>query len=380
MGWSDRPSGMTRYDPPHAYRGYTLFSPNGGDDAYLVDMEGNFVHRWHFDQGINYGFLLPNGNILFRTNGGFQGRPGSDAIVELDWDGQPVWEYRNPLLRRHCRLANGNNLLLLYEPISEGLTRQVRGGFNSANDPAQMMGDLVVETDPAGDIVYEWRSADRLDPVEDVICPLEGRGSWGGANDLTAIDPPAVDPLNNGDGNFLISFRILNTVALVDRQSGEFRWKWGPGQISHQHNPTFLADGHVLLLDNGAHRRGLSYSRVIEVDPENNGIVWEYRGTPLNSFFTHFTGGAQRLANGNTLITEGANGRLFEVTPNGEVVWEYISPFFAEGNNGMANGVFRAHRYGPDDPAVRGRDLDPSRHGNLNRLYGGGRLTRTEHV
>ena len=112
-----------------------------------------------------------------------------------------------------------------------------------------------------------------------------------------------------------------------------------------------MNNGHVLLLDNGAHRRGLSYSRVVEVDPETNEIAWEYRGTPLNSFFTHFTGGAQRLANGNTLITEGANGRLFEVTPNGEVVWEYISPFFAEGNNGVANGVFRAHRYGPDDPS-----------------------------
>ena len=133
-----------------------------------------------------------------------------------------------------------------------------------------------------------------------------------------------------------------------------------------------MANGHVLLLDNGAHRRGLSYSRVVEVDPENNEIVWEYRGTPLNSFFTHFTGGAQRLANGNTLITEGANGRLFEVTPNGEVVWEYISPFFAEGNNGMANGVFRAHRYAPEDPALAGRDLDPGRYGNLSPSRGRG--------
>ncbi len=367
MGWSNRPTGVTHYDPPHAYRGYTLFSANGGDDAYLVDMEGHFVHRWHSGQGINYGFLLPNGNLLFRTNGSLPGLPGSDAIVELDWDGELVWEYRNPMLRRHCRLANGNNLLLLYEPISEELTRLVRGGFTSPNDSVRMTGDLVVETNPAGDMVYEWRSSGHLDPSEDVICPLEGRGSWGGANDLTAIDPG-----NNGDANFLISFRILNTVALVDRGTGEFSWKWGQGRISHQHNPTLLANGHVLLLDNGAHRRGLSYSRVIEVDPDTNEIVWEYRGRPLNSFFTHFTGGAQRLANGNTLITEGANGRLFEVTPTGEVVWEYISPFFAEGNNGMANGVFRAHRYGPEDPALLGRDLDPNRHSNLNRLYGSG--------
>ena len=78
------------------------------------------------------------------------------------------------------------------------------------------------------------------------------------------------------------------------------------------------------------------------------------------SFFTHFTGGAERLPNGNTLITEGASGRLFEVTPANRVVWEYISPFFANGQQGFTNGVFRGHRYGPDHPALAGRDLIPA--------------------
>ena len=188
---------------------------------------------------------------------------------------------------------------------------------------------------------------------------MEGRGSWGGANDLEALE----------DRNFLISFRILNTVALVDRQTGGFIWKWGPGQISHQHHPTRLANGHVLLLDNGAHRRGLSYSRVLEVDPDTSEIAWEYYGNPLMSFFTHFTGGAERLPNGNTLITEGASGRLFEVTAANRVGWEYISPFFANGQQGFTNGVFRAHRYGPDHPALAGRDLDHAQHANMNRLF-----------
>ena len=362
MGWSHRTTGLIHYQPSSAYRGYTLFSPNGGDDAFLIDMEGRFVHRWHSDMGINYGFLLPSGNLLFRTNStASQGRPGSDAIQEVDWDGNLVWEYRNPMLRRHCRLANGNNLFLLYEEISAELSRQVQGGFPTAADPERMTGDLVVEITSSGSVVNEWRSSGHLNPQEDIICPLESRASWGGANDLTAVE----------DSQFLISFRILNTVALVDRSTGEFVWKWGPGQISHQHNPTRLADGHVLLLDNGCHRRGLSYSRVIEVDPETNEIVWEYHGEPLVAFFTHFTGGAERLPNGNTLITEGNSGRLFEVTPSREVIWEYTSPFFARGQQGVANGVFRAHRYGPEHPALQGRDLDPDKHANLNRLYGG---------
>ena len=362
MGWSNRPTGLTYHEPTRVYSGYTLFSPNGGDDAYLIDMEGRFVHRWHWDQGISYGYLLPNGNLLFRDRGEFRGMPAASGVQELSWEGNLVWEYRNPLLRRHDRLASGNNLLLLYEEISPELTRRVQGGFANPGDPDRMLGDLVVETTPEGAIVYEWRSSDHLDPQGDLICPLEGRGSWGGANDLTALE----------DGGFLISFRVLDTVARVDRNRGGFAWKWGPGQISHQHHPTLLPNGNVLLLDNGAHRRGLSYSRVVEVDPDTSEIAWEYRGEPPMSFFTHFTGGAERLPNGNTLITEGLSGRLFEVTPSKEVVWEYISPFWARGTQGLANAVFRAHRYGPDHPAMQGKVLDPALWGELNRLHGGG--------
>ncbi|MFQ6029002.1 MAG: hypothetical protein ACE5Q6_16095, partial [Dehalococcoidia bacterium] len=126
-----------------------------------------------------------------------------------------------------------------------------------------------------------------------------------------------------------------------------------------------------LLLDNGSHRRGLSYSRVVEVDMDTSEIAWEYHGEPLSSFFTHFTGGAQRLPNGNTLICEGAEGRLFEVTPGSEVVWEYVSPLFLPDPQGYGNRVFRTRRYGPDFPGLAGRDLDPERYANLNRIYAG---------
>ena len=361
MTTSYRPTGLTHYQAASAYRGYTLFSPNVSDDAYLVDMEGNYVHRWRYAGGIAYGYLLNNGNLLFRNQGA--NPPGADYIRELDWDSNLVWEYHNPTLRRHHRLPNGNNLMLLQrDRISAELTKRVRGGFATASDPEQMFGDQVVEVAPDGAEVNAWHSADHLDPEKDEICPLENRAAWGGANDLTS----------SPDGStFLISFRILDTVALVDRGTGEFTWKWGPGIISHQHHPTYLDNGNVLLLDNGSHRRGLSYSRVIEVDPASSEIVWQYQAKPMASFFTHFTGGAQRLPNGNTLITEGMAGRLFEVTPSGETVWEFVSPFFVPSQHGVANGAFRAHRYGPDHPALQGKVMEPERLANLNRLYGG---------
>lgn len=131
-----RPTGLINYQPSSAYRGYTLFSANGGDDAYLIDMEGNFVHRWHYPGGIVYGFLLDNGNLLYRDQG--SNPPGADHIRELDWDGGLVWEYHNPTLRRHNRLANGNNLFLLQrDRISAELTkspRRVRHGRGPGTD------------------------------------------------------------------------------------------------------------------------------------------------------------------------------------------------------------------------------------------------------
>ena len=64
------------------------------------------------------------------------------------------------------------------------------------------------------------------------------------------------------------------------------------------------------------------------------------------------------------------------MTPGKEIVWEYINPFMAASGygvggslSGLANSVFRAHRYGPDHPALQGKDLNPARYANMNRLY-----------
>ena len=77
-------------------------------------------------------------------------------------------------------------------------------------------------------------------------------------------------------------------------------------------------------------RRGTS--RVVEVNPVTFEKVWEYAvaGQESYRFFSHYVSGAQRLANGNTMITEGADGRIFEVTAGGEIVWEYVSPYFTQ--------------------------------------------------
>jgi hypothetical protein len=88
---------------------------------------------------------------------------------------------------------------------------------------------------------------------------------------------------------------------------------------------------------------------VLEIDPTKKEIVWEY--TAANSgqaswaFYSSFISNARRLPNGNTLIDEGINGRIFQVTAKGEIVWEYVSPFFGQApaaGGASSNWIYRA--------------------------------------
>jgi hypothetical protein len=98
----------------------------------------------------------------------------------------------------------------------------------------------------------------------------------------------------------------------------------------------------------------------------NNQVQWRYTTLNANSFYARYISGAQRLPNGNTVIMSGPKGHAFEVTMDGEVVWEYINPItatgaetFATSSNSHRFNVFRLHRYSPDFPGFRGRNLTP---------------------
>ena len=365
------PVGLIHGSSGEACEGYTLFTTTGGDHATLVDMQGRVCHRWRSTEGIAYAYLLPNGHLLFRTAKPqdvevVKGQGGSSpALLEMDWEGNVVWEYRNPMLHHdYERLPNGNTLVLLFAEMPPDLSARVLGGYRTSDDPERMLSDVIAEVRPDGRIVSEWVSWEHLDLDEDKMCPLETRREWTHANSLS-LTP---------SGDFLVSFRRLDVLAIVSRSSGNLNWKWGPGVLAHQHHATHLENGRILVFDNGAHRRGIEYSRVVEVDPTTNEVVWEYKGNPALSFYSFHLSGAQRVPNGNTLICEGGTGRLFEVTSSGEIVWEYVNPFYFpdERFGGMANYTFRAHRYGPGDSALEGMDLDPDRYADINRAFAAG--------
>jgi hypothetical protein len=175
-------------------------------------------------------------------------------------------------------------------------------------------------------------------------------------------------------------------------KGGAILWRWGnpknhgAGTAADQklffpHNSHWIPAGHpgagnLLVFNNGQGRPGGEHSSVDElVLPLEPGQgftragrafgptapVWSYRAADPASFYAPFISGCQRLANGNTLICEGPKGRVFEVTPAGETVWEYWNPFggdlATQGVSGQA--LFRATRVAPDHPGLKGRALEP---------------------
>jgi hypothetical protein len=162
-------------------------------------------------------------------------------------------------------------------------------------------------------------------------------------NTITVLPPT---PLGDVDPRFrpgylLICFRRVNQIGVLDMNSKQVLWAWGEGELEWPHHPTMLPDGKILVFDNGVKR---GYSRVIELDPRTGRIEWEYTGSPPEGFFTFAKGSAQRLANGNTLISEGDKGRAFEITREGEVVWEWLNPALV---NGRRVQVYRMERLDP---------------------------------
>lgn len=342
--------GLRAYDPDRACPGYTLFAPStGGGEVYLIDLEGNTSHTWRmpYPPGL-YGYLTERGTLFYNGQIPDDSFVGSQpwrggAALETDWLGRVLWEVNHPHHHHDGRrLRNGNVVLLCARPIPRDLAARVQGGRPGTEHNGEMYGDYLVEMTIEGKVVWEWRSWEWLLPETDRITALQDRRhEWSHGNTVEELP----------DGNLVVSFRQISAVVIVERTTGKIIWRLGAPPLSHQHAPTLLANGNLLIFDNGTHRldHPQPYSRVIEVDPTTKEIVWTYQEGRVIDFYSPMISNAQRLPNGNTLICEGNFGRLFEVTPEGEVVWEYVNPYFGDSPQGIHNGVFRAFRYSAEE-------------------------------
>jgi hypothetical protein len=365
MTWiRERSLGLVYRDKVKSSGGYTLFSPVRGHHADLLDPDGRIVHQWHHPEGIQHLKWLPNGRVLVHTlppefaEGAEHIGGCSGALLELDGESKVCWEYRDPYMHHdYQRLDNGNTLVIRWAKLPADVAARVQGGHVASGDPDWMWGDVVREIDPDGNVVREWRSWEHLSTDHHVKCPLESRKEW------THLNSIELTP----DGDWLLSFRLTSTIAIVDGATGDVRWRWGAEVLSHQHNATWLDSGNILVFDNGCHRRELpSFSQIVELDRQTGDIVWSYQSEPILAFYSFMISGCERLPNGNTLITEGASGRIFEVTPERETVWEYVSPWILPSRFGPTSAVFRAYRIAKDDPRLAGLALDAERYDALN--------------
>jgi hypothetical protein len=152
-------------------------------------------------------------------------------------------------------------------------------------------------------------------------------------NSIELLDGSATDaPPALKAGNLLISVLHLNAITVVDPEQEKVVWAH-TGEYRKQHDPKILPNGNRLLFDNHA---GSGPSAILEFDPKTMALTWEYRGSKEQPFFSKTCGTSERLPNGNTFVSETDFGRAFEVTPGGEIVWEFYNP----------------HRAGTDDQFI----------------------------
>ena len=228
------------------------------------------------------------------------------------------------------QLANGNYLLLAHQPEEES--------------------DFLLEVDRSGRVVWEWRAHEHL--RHDFDRAPE-------ANNKTHINSVHELPDNRWfdegletfrPGNILLSARNLNALYIVARPEGEVVWHHYEG-LDYQHEaimipPELQGAGNILLFNNGYHDlEGYRQSAIVEIRPPDGNIVWEYR---RRGFFSSTGGTQQVLANGNILVTSSQGGRVFEITRDGRIVWQWSPPHMP----------MRASRY-PVDYSPQLRALGP---------------------
>ncbi|MDG4859060.1 aryl-sulfate sulfotransferase [Streptomyces sp. T-3] len=351
-----RGTGLIALDEGRSFGGYTLFAPlTGTGEVYLIDVHGEVVHQWNLPyRPGRHARVLANGNLAY--NGVLPDEPAlfpmwhkyrGGVMQEIAPDGTVLREHRDRFQHHDAHhYGDGRLLYGALEPLTGAEAAAVRGGVpGSEAGGGTIWADTIKEVDAQGRTTWEWRVAEHLGRAEFPLHPDYSREHYPLIN--------SVLPLR--DGNILASLRSASAVIVISRATGEIVWRTEPGVVSQQHCPTELENGNFLVFDNGVYRPGhdVPFSRVIEIERASGKVVWEYHDPAREAFFAPFMGGAQRLANGNTLVTDSPAGRLFEVTEDGYLCWEYVVPFFGGYRErevsalfpAEPNAVFRAYRY-----------------------------------
>jgi len=323
-----------------------------------VDMAGNVVWEWWFFDHLVQD-LDPTKDNYVEDGKTIADYPGK---LDINW-GMPV--SRDWL---HCNSMDYN------EELDRVVINSVQGEFYVIDHGATFIAgnpeaSIALAASSVGDFLYRFGDPARYDQGDppyfppNWLEPSTGHKQMGGTHDIQWIRAAHYTggPVLPGAGNFLIF------------DNGGYLYQSTNQSKILEINPYLDAEGndtgnYVNPPDAGYHWSAEGWDRYTHQYPRNtsNQIIWTYASKSNQGFFSHYISGCQRLPNGNTMIDAGAWGHFFEVTPEGEIVWEYINPVtlgsivtILPDAFGNYNSVFRAYRYGPDYPGLAGKDLTP---------------------
>ncbi|MFC1991686.1 DUF1566 domain-containing protein [Chloroflexota bacterium] len=328
--------------------------------------------------------------------------PDVIEFVQVSWVGQKEWSFSDwdmddtgiMMSRQHHDFQREGNPTGYFSPgqdfIVQGKTLILarENKFIPKMSIKELESDVIYEVDWEGNFTgFEWHAIDHFDEmgfdesarkaIYDGLTYDEDKDSadWLHINSMSLLgqnhwyDETQDERFN--PANIIISSRNANFIAIVSRTTEEIVWRTGPdfsagtsehglGQFVGQHHAHMIPNGlpgqgNILVFDNGGRsgyggqtgypRNIRHYSRVLEFNPVTLEIVWQYGSeSGEDQFFSRNISSAQRLPNGNTLITDGTNGRIIEVTPGKEKVWEFNAPASDSGNN----AIYRAYRIPPE--------------------------------
>lgn len=297
--------------------GYVLFSTMGSDTTYLINNDKEVVHTWVSDYGaanasyvIGENHLLRGAKVVSKDNTFANGGAVGGRIEELDFVGNTVWSfdhYSDDYILHHDmkELPSGNILSLSWD-LQE-------------HNGVEYWDEKIIEIDKDSQaIIWSWSA------YEHSIVPTDNKADY---IHLNSIDYK--------EDTILVSSRTLNELWTIEKSTGTIRQRYS-GDLSGQHDATFLDNGNVLVFNN----QRIS-SSVEEINLDEEKVVWRYD----EGFFSDHISGAQRLSSGNTLICSGVDGEFIEVTNSGEVVWEYTNPYFNTTPKSDSNSVFKIRKY-----------------------------------
>ncbi len=343
--------GVVLHDPARSAPGYNLYTIQNLSRAELIDAGGAVVRSWsHAPPGRwERAELLPGGDLLVvgadppaRTVPAESIPDESRYVLRLGWDGRVIW--KRALLAHHDIEQTPDGRLLVLTLRRLRLPR-VHPEVDTRDDQLTFL-DQDGRVLESVSLLEAFTRRPELVPLRELRINTLGVEPWVDlfhGNSIETIDRPDLTgrhPIFE-PGNVLVSLRHLDRVVVLNVPRREPVWAWGEGELLGPHDARLLGNGNILVFDNGV---GRGWSRIVELDPVAGRIVWEYRASPPEDFFSLRRGSSQRLPNGNTLICSSDQGRAFEVTPQGRIVWDFLTPHRIEGRRAA---LVRMVRYPP---------------------------------